>query len=243
MVWENPQANHALLAKHFGGKETDLVVLPEMFSTGFTRNYAEKAPHPSLAWMKSLAGQENAAVYGSIAWDEEDQKFNRGTWVQPDGAVHFYDKKHLFSYGKEHEFFLPGREIVQIPFAGWNLRPLICYDLRFPVWSRNVAPHYDILIYVASWPAVRREAWLSLLKARAIENQSYVIGVNRVGIDHYGLEYAGDTCVFDFSGKEILQAGDRVGRFDLSLDAIELQTYRQKYPFLADADDFTLTVN
>jgi omega-amidase len=240
LVWETPQANHTLLEKFFQAERTDLIVLPEMFSTGFTRNFAEQAPPPSLAWMKKLAAQEDAAVYGSIAWDESGEKFNRGTWVLPDGKYLKYDKKHLFSYGKEQEFFLPGDAVVQIPYSGWNIRPLICYDLRFPVWSRNVAPYYDILIYIASWPEARREAWISLLKARAIENQCYVIGVNRIGTDGYGLAYSGDSCIFDFSGKELLHAGSQVGRFDQTLDLQELQDFRLKYPFLNDADPFTL---
>lgn len=212
-----------------------------MFSTGFTRQYAETAPPPSLAWLQALAKQEDAAVYGSIAWDEGCERFNRGTWVDASAPAQFYDKKHLFTYGKEQEFFLPGKDILQVNHAGWLMRPLICYDLRFPVWARNTAPHYDILIYIASWPEARRDAWLSLLKARAIENQSYVIGVNRVGTDGYGLSYAGDSVVFDFAGKELLNAGRETGRFDVTLDRAELLDHRQKFPFLLDADAFTFT--
>ncbi|MCD8538612.1 MAG: nitrilase family protein [Leadbetterella sp.] len=238
LTWENPPANHRLLESYFiaGSPATDLIVLPEMFSTGFTRDFSEKEPYPSLTWMRELATARNSAVYGSVAVADGPAAYNRGFWVSPDGHFECYDKKHLFTYGKEHLTFHPGNTLLQAHVRNWSFRPLICYDLRFPVWSRNTRPYYDALIYIASWPVVRKEAWKALLKARAIENQCYVIGVNRVGTDGYGLEYSGDSCVIDFKGELLLDAGYRKGRFDVTLSYQDLQDFRQKFPFLEDAD-------
>ena len=240
-VWENPAANQKLLERYFtpDSPSTDLVVLPEMFSTGFTRDYTEKSSYPSLEWMKQLSEKQNAYVYGSIAASEDNQAFNRGFWVNPNGTIRSYDKKHLFRYGNEHHTFTAGNSILQVKTEHWTFRPLICYDLRFPVWARNTAPYYDILIYIASWPAVRSEAWKALLKARAIENQCYVIGVNRTGTDGYNLEYSGDSCVIDYKGNVLLNAENREGRFDLNLSYSELHDFRNKFPFLEDADSWS----
>lgn len=242
LVWEDPPANHRLAESYFtaGSPSTDLIVLPEMFSTGFTRDFSEREPYPSLSWMKALAAARSCAVYGSVAVTDGPAAYNRGFWVNPDGSFEQYDKRHLFTYGKEHLTFQSGNSLLLTAINSWAFRPLICYDLRFPVWSRNVKPHYDVLIYIASWPAVRREAWKTLLKARAIENQCYVIGVNRVGTDGYGLEYSGGSCVIDFKGEVMMDAGDRKGRFDLSLSYPELQGFRQKFPFLEDADEWEI---
>ncbi|MBX2952660.1 MAG: nitrilase family protein [Leadbetterella sp.] len=242
LVWENPPANHRLAESYFsaGSAPADLIVLPEMFSSGFTRDFTEKEPYPSLSWMKALARDRHCAVYGSVAVTDGAAAYNRGFWVNPDGSSEHYDKRHLFTYGKEHLAFQPGNTLLKTHIDNWTFRPLICYDLRFPVWSRNTRPHYDVLIYIASWPAVRREAWKALLKARAIENQCYVIGVNRVGIDGYGLEYSGDSCFIDFKGDLLLDAGDQKGRFDITLSYHELQDFRQKFPFLEDADEWEM---
>lgn len=242
LVWEDPRANHHLLERYFTADTpaTDLIVLPEMFSSGFTRDFSETEPYPSLSWMKTLAAARNCAVYGSLAVTEGPAAYNRGFWVSSDGGFESYDKRHLFTYGKEHLTFQPGNTLLRTGIDNWAFRPLICYDLRFPVWSRNVRPYYDVLIYIASWPAGRREAWKALLKARAIENQCYVIGVNRIGTDGYGLEYSGDSCVIDFRGELLLDAGDRKGRFDLALSYGELQDFRQKFPFLEDADEWEI---
>lgn len=240
LVWEDPPANHRLAGDYFtaASPSTDLIILPEMFSSGFTRDFSETEPYPSLSWMKALAAARSCAVYGSVAVTDGSAAYNRGFWVNPDGRFEHYDKRHLFTYGKEHLNFQPGSTLLHTGIANWTFRPLICYDLRFPVWSRNTRPHYDVLIYIASWPAVRKDAWKALLKARAIENQCYVIGVNRLGTDGYGLEYSGDSCVIDFKGDLLLDAGDRKGRFDFSLSYPELQDFRQKFPFLEDADEW-----
>ncbi len=242
LVWEDPSANHRLLESYFttDSPPTDLIVLPEMFSSGFTRDFSEKEPYPSLAWMKRLASAQNSAVYGSVAVTDGAAAYNRGFWVNTGGHFEFYDKKHLFTYGKEHLTFQPGNALLHTTIDNWIFRPLICYDLRFPVWSRNTAPFYDVLIYIASWPAVRKEAWKTLLKARAIENQCYVIGVNRVGTDGYGLNYSGDSCVIDFKGEVLLDAADQKGRFDITPSWQDLHDFRQKFPFLEDADKWEL---
>lgn len=242
LSWENPIENHGFVDTLFSQKtdfSPDLVVLPEMFSTGFTRDFTEKPPYDSLSWMKSFAEKQNTSVFGSVAVSEEDKAFNRGFWVNPDSSFEVYNKKHLFKYGKEHHTFNAGDDILQTKLNGWSFRTLICYDLRFPVWARNTKPYYDVLIYVASWPEVRRNAWLSLLKARAIENQCYVIGVNRTGKDGYDISYSGDSVVFDFKGETLLDAANTKGRFDLTLSYSDLQDFRQKFPFLEDADEWT----
>lgn len=242
LLWEDPQANHAYIEDHFlhnSEVKTDLVILPEMFSTGFTKDFTEKGPYPSLEWIRSFVNKTDTTVFGSVAVSEQEHAFNRGLWVKPDGSFEVYNKKHLFKYAQEHQTFSAGHSLLTTEVKGWRVRPLICYDLRFPVWARNTKPFYDILIYVASWPEVRREAWISLLKARAIENQCYVIGVNRTGKDGYGISYAGDTLVFDYKGDTLLNAGNTTGRFDLSLSYLELQEFRAKFPFLEDADSWT----
>jgi omega-amidase len=241
LLWENPKANHSFIDHHFSTENTakpDLVILPEMFSSGFTRDFTEKPPYESLEWMKGLAQKQSCRIFGSLAVAENNTAYNRGFWVNPDGTSEIYNKKHLFKYGNEHHTFGPGDAILQTQLKGWVVRPLICYDLRFPVWARNTKPYYDILVYVASWPEVRRQAWLALLKARAIENQCYVIGVNRIGKDGYDISYSGDTCVFDFKGETLLDACNVEGRFDLTLSYSELQEFRQKFPFLEDADEW-----
>lgn len=242
IVWENPNENHALVERFFNAHtpKTDLILLPEMFSSGFTRDFTEVVPYPSLSWMKEMAKSQSASIYGSLAVNYNDRAYNRGFWVDVSGSERVYDKKHLFKYGKEHETFTGGSSVVQTSIDNWTFRPLICYDLRFPVWSRNVNPHYDVLIYIASWPEVRRNAWKSLLKARAIENQCYVIGVNRTGTDGYGINYSGDSCVIDFKGDVLLDAEGKEGRFDITLSFEELQAFRQKFPFLEDADNWQL---
>ncbi|MFS0489073.1 nitrilase-related carbon-nitrogen hydrolase [Leadbetterella byssophila] len=239
-MWEDPKANQDLFSDYLKEAKSDLFILPEMFSTGFTRDFTETAPHSSLLWLKEQALGHQTALYGSIAWQEDDRAYNRGIWMNPQGDYKVYDKKHLFSYGNEQLTFSAGTNILQTEYVGWKFRPLICYDLRFPVWSRNTAPFYDVLIYIASWPEARRDAWKTLLKARAIENQAYVIGVNRIGKDGYNLSYSGDSCVIDFKGNVLLDAQSEKGRFNTSLSHEELQAFRSKYPFLQDGDKFKL---
>lgn len=242
LAWENPQANFRNFEEKLNTltDNPDLIILPEMFNSGFSMHFSEKKPSESLQWMSNLANKMQAALYGSIAISENDMSFNRGCFVKPDGEQHFYDKKHLFKYGKEHETYTAGSGPIILDYKNWKIRPLICYDLRFPVWSRNVAPYYDLLIYVASWPMPRIEAWKTLLKARAIENQCYVIGVNRIGKDGNGLNYNGQSLVVDYTGEVITNAENKDGIFSADLSFENLQNFRTRFPFLGDADAFEL---
>ena len=242
LVWENPQANFKNFAEKINTLKDlpDLIILPEMFNSGFSMNFSEKSPSESLNWMTKLSKQIQSAFYGSVAISEGKSCFNRGCFVKPNGEQTFYDKKHLFKYGKEHETYTPGSEPITVTYKNWNIRPLICYDLRFPVWSRNTAPYYDLLIYVASWPSSRIEAWKTLLKARAIENQCYVVGVNRLGQDGNGLSYNGQSLIIDYAGEILTDSKENDEIYSTTLSLENLQTFRAKYPFLADADQFIL---
>ena len=250
--WENPEANRAMFSEKLSALQgaTDLVVLPEMFSTGFSMNakaFAEPMNGPTMDWLRSTSKELNAAVTGSFICMEGDKYFNRLVFMRPDGQFDFYDKKHLFSLANENECFAAGRKRLTVEWQGWRICPLICYDLRFPAWSRNTAgtflngltPYYDVLIYVANWPNRRAHHWRSLLAARAIENQAFVVGVNIAGFDGNGLEYNGDSAIIDYSGESFAHIPDGLEDIDtveLSLD--NLRAYRQQLPFLADADSF-----
>lgn len=242
LVWENPRAN----IDNFETKITsdnsnpDLIILPEMFNSGFSMSFSEKLPSESLEWMTRAASAQKAAIFGSLAISENGQNFNRGCFILPSGEQHFYDKKHLFKYGKEHETFTAGTEILTVDYKNWKLRPLICYDLRFPVWSRNTPPYFDLLIYVASWPMARIEAWRTLLRARAIENQCYVVGVNRLGKDGNNLIYSGQSLVIDYTGDIMVDAKETEGIFSTQLSLNNLQNFRTRFPFLSDGDTFEL---
>ncbi len=242
IAWENPQANFRNFEEKINTltDSPDLIILPEMFNSGFSMNFSEKSPSESLEWMTNLSKQKQSAIYGSVAISEGTSRFNRGCFVKPNGEQAFYDKKHLFKYGKEHETYTPGSKPITVAYNNWNIRPLICYDLRFPVWSRNTAPYYDLLIYVASWPTSRIEAWKTLLKARAIENQCYVIGVNRLGKDGNELSYNGQSLIIDYAGEILTDSKENDGIFSTTLSLENLQTFRAKFPFLADADLFML---
>lgn len=218
--------------------ESDLYVLPEMFSTGFCTDpegAAESSDGESLAWMKAKSASMNAAVAGSIAVKEDGRYYNRFLFVKPDGTVHSYDKKHLFTFGGEHERFTAGSERVVVEFRGVRILLEVCYDLRFPVWSRNHGD-YDMILYVASWPSVRAAAWKTLLAARAIENQCYVAGVNRVGSDPSNV-YDGGSMVLDPYGKVIASCTDGLESVASALiDMDSLEAFRRKFPVLNDAD-------
>jgi omega-amidase len=248
--WHDPEANR----KHFAEKisqasETDLVVLPEMFTTGFTMqaDMSEdwQGGHAvTLEWMKDLAASQKIHLCGSIAVREEDKRYNRLLWVRPDGQWFQYDKRHLFSMAGETDNYSGGNEKLTVEIEGWKVRPLICYDLRFPVWSRNRLTNgdaeYDVLLYTANWPVPRIEAWKTLLHARAIENACYVAGVNRVGKDGNGMEYSGDSCICDFKGQTLVHSKeDALLRYNI--EYASLMEYRQKFPVLKDADDFVIS--
>ena len=239
IVWADPMENvkeaDTALDRNPG---SDLYVLPEMFSTGFCTHpegIAEPADSATVRWMKSKAAQTGAAVAGSVAIEEDGKYFNRFYFVTPDGIAATYDKKHLFTYGGEHERFTSGKERVVVTHKGFRILLEICYDLRFPIWSRNRGD-YDMIIYVASWPTPRVEAWKSLLVARAIENQCYVVGVNRVGTDP-GNEYCGGSRVIDPYGKIMAECEDNVEmEVSVELDMDVLEAFRAKFPVLNDAD-------
>jgi omega-amidase len=245
IIWEDVDSNLHALSEQMKGmaNEVDAIVLPELFTTGFTmrsRELAEDMDGKSISWMRRISDDHGCATAGSLIISQGRSQYNRFIWMEPGGRITAYDKRHLFSISGENEHYAPGQSIVHVEINGFRVRPLVCYDLRFPVWSRNTGT-YDLLIYVANWPAVRRDVWISLLKARAIENQSFVIGVNRVGRDGMGIDYAGDSMAYDAKGRVIAslpsgQAG--VGMVHLSLR--ELTAFRQKFPVWKDADRFEI---
>ena len=246
LAWHDPAANRAALEQIVAplAHQTDLVVLPEMFTTGFTmapREVAEPADGATLEWLRGLARQLDSAVTGSVATREDGRYFNRLLWVEPDGRTAHYDKRHLFRMAREHEHYTAGRRRLIVEWRGFRICPLVCYDLRFPVWSRNrrVAP-YDVLIYVANWPAARRTAWQRLLPARAIENLCYVVCVNRIGSDGQGIAYAGDSAVHDWRGDALLELGAAATVDTIPLARGPLERFREKFPAPLDADDFEL---
>lgn len=246
LIWEDPLAsrNHlnSLLEKL---EPTDLVVLPEMFSTGFSMKPEKVAEDfhpemPTLVWMKNWAEKLDAAITGSVSVRDNGNHYNRLLWVEPDGKVLVYDKKHLFGFAGEDRHYTPGDQRLIVQFRNWKICPLICYDLRFPEWSRNFIEngqaHYDALLYVANWPQVRRDPWMKLLFARAIENQCYVLGVNRVGTDGNGIAYSGDSLILSPKGEIISQLEpDFEGVLYAELDQSELLGFREKFPVLHDA--------
>src|SRR6056297_1364249 len=205
LIWEEPDKNLQLFTKKLKElhAKTDLVVLPEMFTTGFSMSpekCAEEWPGKTLNWMKEESAKGNFALCGSIMAKADAGYYNRFVWVDPDGNVEYYDKRHLFQMGGEHEIYQAGKDLLTINYKGWRIAPFICYDLRFPVWSRN-RNNYDLAIYVANWPAVRHQVWEKLLLARAIENQCYVAGVNRVGTDGRELKYSGNSYMINPRGE------------------------------------------
>ncbi|MDR1155165.1 MAG: amidohydrolase [Bacteroidales bacterium] len=244
--WEDVQSNLSrldVLFRSLAGK-TDLIILPEMFSTGFSMNTGRTCNGENsaavLQWMQQQAQSTGAAVTGSIAAAEGVRCYNRLYWVNPDGVAERYDKRHLFTMSAEPQYFTAGAEQKQFSWRGWQIKPIICYDLRFPEWCRNnrIRP-YDLLICPASWPATRSDVWLTLLKARALENQCYVAGVNRVGTDGNGLQHRGDSVIYGPKGEIAGQVPENEAAavsFDLSLSA--LRNFRQKFPVLNDMDEF-----
>ena len=224
---------------------TDLVILPEMFSTGFTmqpETCAESPSGPTVAWMRQMAAQYNIVLTGSLVIEADGHYYNRLFWMPPDGQFVSYDKRHLFRMANEHDHYRDGQSRLITELKGWRICPLICYDLRFPVWSRNApgGKHaaYDLLIYVANWPAKRRSAWQALLKARAIENLAYLVGVNRVGEDGNGIAYSGDSTVLTYIGEEIVSGAYQPLVANVTLDYEALSQYRASFPAHLDADSF-----
>lgn len=248
-LWRDPAANremYAALARPLAGA-TDLVILPETFTSGFSNEAiaeAETMDGPSVAWMRALAVELGAVVTGSVQIRAGGGVYNRLLWAGPDGTVQHYDKRHLFRMAGEHERYAAGSERLLVDLQGWRVCPLVCYDLRFPVFCRNRFDggrfDYDLLLFVANWPAPRREHWRTLLRARAIENLAFVAAVNRVGTDGNGLNYAGDSAVVDFLGQPLAELALTPGVVTARLPAQALAEHRQRFPAQLDADRFAI---
>ncbi|MGF7139459.1 amidohydrolase [Roseimarinus sediminis] len=242
-LWEDIQANLTELDRLLEtvNPSVDVVLLPESFSSGFSmkpEKVAETMEGKAVTWMKQFASRNKMAVCGSLFIAENGQYFNRLLWVDPEGNCIHYDKRHLFSMGDEALHYHPGKRQVLIEYKGWKIFPQICYDLRFPVWSRNTMA-YDLLLNVANWPAARDRVWQTLLKARAIENQCYVAGVNRIGADGNNIAHLGQSMVVDFKG-EVLQSSLQPGLIECEIDKKACEAFRKKFDTLKDADRFTL---
>lgn len=245
IVWEDPKANRAQYEHTIASvaEPAQILVLPEMFSTGFTMNsgnLAETMDGPTVSWMKSVSARSRCILTGSLIIKENGNFYNRMLWVQPDGIVAHYDKRHLFGLAHENRYYSGGDRRLIVQVNGWRILLIVCYDLRFPVWVRNQEAEYDAILCVANWPAARSLAWKTLLQARAIENQSYVIGVNRIGTDGKGHYYSGDSSVFDPLGEVIFQHSDSVCCEKVALSKEIVRNTRETLPFLRDADRFLL---
>ena len=250
--WEDRDANLEMFAKKIGSLSQGprIVVLPEMFSTGFSMNparLAEDMEGPTVSWMRKWAAQKKVIITGSLIIAEEGHFYNRLIWMLPNGECGHYDKRHLFAYGEEDKYYTPGKDRLIASVNGWKINLMVCYDLRFPVWSRQQFDEdghfeYDVLVYVANWPERRNHAWKTLLQARAIENQCYVIGVNRVGKDGNGIEHSGDSMVVDPLGKVLYHNEKEEDVFTIELDREYLEEVRAKFPFWRDADRFGIFI-
>ena len=251
LYWEEIDANLSAFEEKIWriGQGTDVIVLPEMFTTGFTMNASTLGEHMNMRtfkWMRQMADQTGALVLGSFVAKVHDKFYNRLLWMEPGGNYKTYDKRHLFRMAGEHKTYSSGESLLIAEWKGWRICPLICYDLRFPVWSRNTYDaiakrlNYDLLIYVANWPTARVEAWSSLLKARAIENLSYVVGVNRIGVDGNSIEYNGSSTIIGPKGEVIFSSEGIEAIKTLELNAHSLQAFRDKFPAYFDADEFSI---
>ncbi|MEM7548874.1 MAG: amidohydrolase [Bacteroidota bacterium] len=248
--WHDPDANRAMFEEFIWSIETDtdLIILPEMFTTGFTMEasvVSEPDNGPTFRWMKNLAQQLNSVITGSIIVKSNQGYFNRLIWMEPDGSYQSYDKRHLFRFAQEDETYSAGKDKLIKELKGWKVNPQICYDLRFPVWSKNryeekAGFNYDLLLFVANWPAARVSAWDSLLRARAIENSAYVIGVNRVGKDGKDISYNGHSGVYDPKGGEKVFLDNEITTKTITLSKKELDSYRHKFQVHKDWDSFDL---
>lgn len=251
--WEDVDQNLEMFSQKIAAikEPTDIIVLPEMFNTGFSMQsgkLAEEMGGKSGTWLKEQAREANAVIVASLIIKENENYYNRLVWAQPDGVCQTYDKRHLFRMAEEHHHFTAGKERLIINYKGWRICPLVCYDLRFPVWSRNSSfkttsseSVYDCLIYIANWPEARRDPWNKLLQARAIENQAYVIGVNRVGVDGKGISYSGDSSAIDPKGNVLSSTKPSINQIEtVELSMTELTEFREKFPVSMDADLFSI---
>ena len=261
LAWENKNANLQLLGKKINGlqEKTEIVVLPEMFSTGFSMQpklFAETMDGETVQWMKEISSSNKIILTGSLIIEENEQFYNRLIWMLPNGEFGYYDKRHLFGLAQEDKYYTAGNKRLIASVKGWKINLQICYDLRFPVWARNrkipieksmeeespispdARPEFDVLLYVANWPERRSHAWKTLLCARAIENQCYVIGVNRVGVDGNNVSHSGNSLVIDPLGEVLYHMADEEDIFTITLQKEWLNDVRKKFPFWKDADDF-----
>ncbi|MBA2248777.1 MAG: amidohydrolase [Chitinophagaceae bacterium] len=254
--WEDKKSNFELLSKKIEGirEKTEVVILPEMFSTGFSmqpEKFAEKMDGDSIEWMKKMAASKKIILTGSLIIEENGKYFNRLIWMLPDGNYGYYNKRHLFAFGKEDQYYSAGKKRLIASAKGWKINLQVCYDLRFPLWARQSQDisktdetatqlEYDLLIYVANWPAKRNTAWKSLLQARAIENQCYVVGVNRVGEDGNKIYHSGDSMIIDPLGEILYHKENAEDVFTYTLQKQLLDDVREKFPFWKDADPFQI---
>jgi predicted amidohydrolase len=250
--WEDRNANLNMFEEKIntlaGGPQ--IVVLPEMFPTGFSmkpEKFAENMEGPTVTWMRQMAADKKIILTGSVMIEEEDHFYNRLIWMLPNGNLGYYDKRHLFAYGEEDRHYTAGKDRLIASVNGWKINLMVCYDLRFPVWARQrfdeeMNFEYDVLVYVANWPERRSHAWKTLLQARAIENQCYVIGVNRVGKDGNGIEHSGASMMVDPLGKVMYLKENEEDIFTMSLDKNYLLEVRNKFPFWRDADRFGIFI-
>lgn len=241
LVWEEIQANLERFQAEIDAmtSPTDLVILPEMLSTGFSMQaeaLAEEMDGAGVTWMRNTAVEKKTVITGSVMIRDKGRFFNRLIWARPDGTMETYDKKHLFRYAGEEKVYTPGRRRITVELSGWKIRPFICYDLRFPIWTRNLDNAYDLALFVANWPTRRSPHWRALLPARAIENQAYVAAVNRVGKDGNNIEYRGDSAVIDPLGNVLFEKADDACSATLTLSRKVLTDYRRQFPAWMDAD-------
>ncbi len=241
LVWEDIEANLAGFDTAIDTVEngTHLIVLPEMFTTGFSMNPADLAQDmsgSSIVWLQEKSRQKNVDLVGSVIVKEDDKFFNRLVWTKPAGEILTYDKKHLFRMAGEEKVYSAGHKNITVELHGWNIRPFICYDLRFPIWTRNLNNQYDVAVFVANWPARRAGHWKLLLQSRAVENQCFVVGVNRVGTDGNGLPYSGDSSIIDPWGNILFQRPNTECTYTTTLSYDVLEQCRESFPFWMDAD-------
>jgi omega-amidase len=245
LFWENIDKNLQNITLRLSGirEKTDLIILPEMFNTGFTMaadTLAEPMNGKTMQWMETIAKKYECVVTGSLIIKVDNKFYNRLIWMRPDSTFECYDKRHLFALGKEHNTYTAGTQRLIVELNGWKICPVICYDLRFPVWLRNVDDAYDLLLVVANWPEKRALHWRTLIPARAVENQSYVVAVNRVGHDGNEVYHSGDSTCIDPNGNVVYYKRDEEDVYTFSVNAEELKKIRRALPFLKDADDFTI---
>ncbi len=243
LFWEDKGANLAMLAKKIMGIEeyTEIIVLPEMFSTGFSmqpEKFAETMDGPTVEWMRRISAEKKVILTGSLMIKEEEKYYNRLIWILPNGELGYYDKRHLFAFAGEDQHYSAGNKRLIASVKGWKINLQICYDLRFPVWARQQGEEYDVLLYVANWPEKRNHAWKTLLTARAIENQCITMGVNRVGLDGNNIAHSGDSLIVGPLGEVLYHCAYEEDVFTITLQKEEITNARTQFPFWKDADFF-----